>query len=119
MTYYATGIVGLAVVVVSTVLAAMRAFDAITDSVIGFIIDKTESRYGKFRPIMVIGNLILAVAFLLMYNIHHLPEEFRLIAFIITYVIYIIGYTMQTSVTRSAQTSINESSETASDVFHF
>jgi len=105
VTYYATGIAGLAVVVVSTILTVMRVFDGITDPIIGFIIDKTESRFGKFRPMMIIGNIIMAGSILLMYNFTHIfAEGFQMIFFILVYGVYIIGYTMQTAVTKAAQT---------------
>ncbi|MGJ9386188.1 MFS transporter, partial [Salipaludibacillus sp. CF4.18] len=105
VTYYATGIVGLSVMVISTLLALMRVFDAITDPIIGFIIDRTETKYGKFRPIMLIGNIILLISFLVLYNVTHLvPEMMQLTFFIVIYALYIIGYTMQTTVTRAAQT---------------
>ncbi|ASK60966.1 glucuronide permease [Virgibacillus phasianinus] len=105
VTYYATGIAGLAVVAVSTVLTAMRIFDGITDPIVGFIVDKTESNFGKFRPFMIIGNVILAGSILIMYNVTHLlPQSFQLIFFIVMYAIYIIGYTLQTTVTKAAQT---------------
>ncbi|MCC4723469.1 MFS transporter [Salinicoccus sp. RF5] len=105
VTYYATGVAGLTVMVVSTILALMRVFDSITDPLIGFIIDKTETKFGKFRPIMVFGNAILILTFLLMFNVIHLfPESLHLIIFIILQFFYIIGYTMQTTVTRAAQT---------------
>ncbi|MEK4384549.1 MFS transporter [Solibacillus sp. FSL W7-1464] len=105
VTYYATGIVGLTVVAVSTILTLMRVFDGITDPIIGFIIDKTESKFGKFRPMMVIGNIILAGSILIMYNVTHLlPESLQLIFFILVYAIYVIGYTMQTACTKAAQT---------------
>ncbi|WP_078059892.1 MFS transporter [Gracilibacillus timonensis] len=104
VTYYATGIAGLTVVVVSTILTTMRVFDGITDPIIGFILDKIESKFGKFRPIQLIGNIILIISFITMYNLHHLPEGFRIIAFIVIHAIYILGYTMQTTVTRAAQT---------------
>ena len=39
VSYYATGVVGLAVVLVSSLLTLMRMFDAITDPIIGFVID--------------------------------------------------------------------------------
>ncbi|MFC2947834.1 MFS transporter [Virgibacillus sediminis] len=105
VSYYATGVAGLTVVIVSTILTFMRVFDGFTDPIIGFIIDKTESKFGKFRPIMIIGNLILAGSILVMYNVtHQLPESFQMIFFIGIYAIYIIGYTMQTAVTKAAQT---------------
>ncbi|WP_085993645.1 MFS transporter [Oceanobacillus senegalensis] len=105
VSYYATGIAGLAVVVVSTVLTAMRAFDGITDPIIGFVIDKTESRFGKFRPMMILGNVILASSIILMYSItHNLPESLQLIFFIASYALYVIGYSFQTACTKGAQT---------------
>lgn len=105
VSYYATGVAGLTVAAVSIILAAMRAFDGITDPIIGFIIDKTESKYGKFRPVLVLGNIILIVSTLLMFNITHmLPQSLQMIFFIFIHAVYVIGYTMQTSVTRAGQT---------------
>jgi Na+/melibiose symporter-like transporter len=105
ISYYAAGIAGIAVVTVSTILTFMRIWDGITDPIIGFIIDKTESKFGKFRPMMVIGQVIMASTVIIMYNfIHLVPDGFRMIFFILLYGIYIIGYTFQTAVTKAAQT---------------
>ena len=62
VSYYATGVVGLAVVLVSSLLTSMRMFDAITDPIIGFVIDKTNTKFGKFRPMIIIGYTIMAVS---------------------------------------------------------
>jgi Na+/melibiose symporter-like transporter len=103
--YYATGVAGLTVVVVSTILTAMRLFDGITDPIIGYFIDKTESKFGKFRPLMIVGNIILAVTVLIMYNVTHLlPDSLQLLFFILIYAVHIIGYTFQTACTKAAQT---------------
>ena len=105
VSYYATGVAGLSVVIVSTILTLMRVFDGITDPIIGFIIDKTESKFGKFRPMMVLGNIILCGSVLIIFNVTHLlPQAFQLIFFIAIYAIYIIGYTFQTACTKAAQT---------------
>ncbi|MGL5978231.1 MAG: MFS transporter [Erysipelotrichaceae bacterium] len=107
VSYYATGIAGLAVVTVSTILTAMRLFDGFTDPIIGFIIDKTDTKFGKFRPFMFLGNVILAVMILVLHNTTHLvPESFRLLYFIGIYGVYIIGYTFQTACTKAAQAAL-------------
>ncbi|MCQ6275638.1 MFS transporter [Bacillus sp. V3B] len=105
VSYYATGIAGLTVVAVTGVIGASRLFDAVTDPIIGFVIDKTESKFGKFRPLMILGNIVLASSVLIIYNVTHLlPDVMQLPFFILMYAIYIVGYTFQTACTKAAQT---------------
>lgn len=100
-------VLGLAMVFASAMVTGMRVFDAITDPIIGAMMDKTNGKFGKFRPFMVLGNLIMAVTVILLYCVTPLiPESMmwlRYTAFIILYAVWVIGYTFQTSVTRSAQ----------------
>lgn len=105
VTYYATGIAGLAVMVVSSLLMAARLFDGIIDPAIGYIIDKTEGKFGKFTPLIVIGNIISAVTIVLIHSItHHLPESSQFLFFTAMLIVNKIGYSLQTSVTKAAQT---------------
>ena len=101
---YATGIGGLLVTVVGFILTAMRIFDGITDPVVGFLIDKTDGKFGKFRPFIVAGNIILGVMTFVIYTtVHKVPENIRLVYFIACYAVYIIGYTCQTACTKAGQ----------------
>ena len=110
LTYIATfgnAVLGIALVFASAMVTGMRVFDAITDPIIGAIMDKTNGRFGKFRPFMVLGNLIMAISVILLYMVTPLISEsmmwLRYVAFIGLYAVWVIGYTFQTSVTRSAQ----------------
>ena len=101
---YATGIAGLMVTLVGFILTAMRIFDGVTDPIVGFLIDKTDGKFGKFRPFIVLGNIILAVMTFTIYKtVHLVPESFRLVYFVGCYAIYIIGYTCQTACTKAGQ----------------
>ncbi len=105
VTYYATGIAGLAVMVISSVLMAARLFDGIIDPAIGYIIDKTESRFGKFTPLIILGNIISAGTIIIIYSVTHiLPESMQFLFFTAMLVINKIGYSLQTSVTKAGQT---------------
>ncbi len=107
VTYYLTGFVGISVVLAGTVMTAMRIWDGITDPIIGYVLDKTNGKFGKNRPFMIIGNVILAIMATVIFTTCHLvPEKFRLIYFIFVYAIYIVGYTLQCVVTKSAQTCL-------------
>ncbi len=92
----------------SFMVTGMRLCDAITDPIIGALIDKTNGKFGKFRPFMVIGNAIMAVSVLILYVLTpFIPENMmwlRYIVFVLLYFVWVIGYTFQTSCTRSGQT---------------
>lgn len=105
--YYLTGFIGVGVVVASSLITTMRVWDGVTDPFIGYAVDKTNSRFGKNRPFMVIGQLILfSFSFLMVHFTHKVPQGGRFAVFIIFYMIYIIGYTFQCVVTKSAQTCL-------------
>ncbi len=94
--------------VLSSLVTGMRIFDGITDPFIGAMIDKTNGRFGKFRPYMIIGNLMLAISVIIMYFVIR-PIEIswlRWALFIFSYVIYVLGYTAQCAVTKAGQTCI-------------
>lgn len=104
---FGNAVLGLAMLFASFMVTGMRVFDAITDPIIGALMDKTNTRFGKFRPFMVIGNAIMAISVLLLYVVTPLVPEtmmwLRYTLFIALYAVWVIGYTFQTSVTRSAQ----------------
>ena len=104
---FGSNVLGLIAVFASFMVTGMRVFDAITDPIIGALMDKTNTKFGKFRPFMVIGNLIMTVAVILLYVVTPMiPETMmwaRYVAYVLLYAVWVIGYTFQTSVTRAAQ----------------
>lgn len=104
VSYYAVGVAGLLTSIIGIVLTSMRIWDSFTDPIIGFVIDKTDGKLGKFRPFMILGNVILAVMTLIIFHTTHLvPQSLRLPYFILCYAIYIVGYTFQTACTKAGQ----------------
>jgi Na+/melibiose symporter-like transporter len=111
LSYIATfgnNVLGIATVFASVMVTGMRVFDAFTDPLIGALMDRTNGKLGKFRPFMLIGNIIMAFAVFMLYCISpDIPEDqmwLRYATFIVLYAVWVIGYTFQTSVTRSGQT---------------
>ena len=111
LSYIATfgnNVLGIATVFASVMVTGMRVFDAITDPIIGALMDRTNGKLGKFRPFMIIGNAIMALSVIVLYMITpSIPKDMqwlRYVAFVGLYAVWVIGYTFQTSVTRSGQT---------------
>lgn len=85
----------------------MRIWDGVTDPFVGSMVDKTNGRFGKNRPFMILGNVILAVTSFVMFHVTHLlPEGARFIFFIVVACVYYLGYTCQCVVTKSAQSCL-------------
>lgn len=118
LTYIATfgnNVLGIATVFASVMVTGMRVFDAVTDPIIGALMDRTDGKLGKFRPFMLIGNIIMAFAVFMLYCIcPDIPEDqmwLRYLSFVVLYAVWVIGYTFQTSVTRSGQTVLTNDPE--------
>ena len=91
----------------------MRIFDGITDPIVGGMLDKTQTKIGKFRPYMIIGNILLAFSVILMMFISRLipfdpngANVGRWIIYIVSYIIYVLGYTCQCACTKAGQTCL-------------
>ncbi|MCM8710052.1 MFS transporter [Clostridium sp. SYSU_GA19001] len=110
MMYYAfftQNILRLAAVVVGSIAMSMRIWDAVTDPIVGYLMDKTNGRFGKFRPYMLIGNIILFVSVVMIFRTPagwSISQKYWYTT--ITYVIYVIGYTFQCTVTKGAQAAL-------------
>lgn len=107
VTYLAVGGIGAGMIFISSMMTWMRIFDAVTDPVIGVVIDRMKTKYGKFRPVIVAGYLIMAISLGCMYFLAvGVREGLRLPVFVVSYFFYVIGYTLQTACTKAGQTCI-------------
>ncbi len=92
----------------SIMVTVMRVADAVTDPIIGAMMDRTSTKIGKFRPFMILGSAVMAVSVVCLYILTPLiPESVmwaRYAAFVAVYFVWVIGYTFQTSCTRAGQT---------------
>lgn len=94
--YVATGVYGAATVLAGTIITSTRVFDAITDPLIGVWSDRFESKWGRARPLSIIGWLIMSAAVFSMFKLG-LGGGLGTVSiwiFALIYFIYIIGYTI-------------------------
>jgi len=108
--YYANSVLGLALLFATSIVTVMRIFDGITDPIIGVVVDRTNGRFGKFRPFIFFGNIIMIISALLMYfGTRLIPEGMGFLKYVLYtlfFALYVIGYTFQTSCTKAGQTCI-------------
>ena len=78
---------------VTIIMVAARVFDALNDPVMGNIIERTRTRFGKFKPWLVIGILSTSAVVIATFNTK--LQGWSFIAFFgLTYFLHPIAYTM-------------------------
>ncbi|MBR2132577.1 MAG: MFS transporter [Oscillospiraceae bacterium] len=78
--------------IVGGLLTVLRILDAFNDPIAGVIIDNTRSRWGKFKPWMVVGALVSAVCMLLMFADIPLGGMAYIVIFALSYIFWDIFY---------------------------
>ncbi len=93
--YYYQDVLGVSAIAMGIILLAARVFDAFNDPIMGVIVAKTRTPWGKFRPWLMIGTLTNGVILYLMFAAPPALQGDGLVAYAaITYVLWGVTYTM-------------------------
>ena len=63
-----TDVVGLDIAVLGILLFGVRIFDAVTDPLFGYLSDRTHSVYGRRRPYIAVGSLLVALSMFMLFS---------------------------------------------------
>ncbi len=93
--YYFQDILGVSAIAMGVILMVARVFDAFNDPIMGVIVARTKTRWGKFRPWLMIGTVTNAIVLFLMFAAPPKMDAGGLVAYAaITYILWGITYTM-------------------------
>lgn len=93
--YYYQDVLGVSAIAMGVILMAARVFDAFNDPVMGVLVAKTRTKWGKFRPWLFIGTILNAVVLVVMFAAPPALDGSGLVAYAaITYVVWGVTYTM-------------------------
>jgi glycoside/pentoside/hexuronide:cation symporter, GPH family len=85
---------GLAAAAASTLLFVARVWDAIVDPVVGAMADRTQTRWGKFRPYLLFAPIPIAAVALLTYSTPDLAAGGKLAWAYVTYMALMTLYSI-------------------------
>ena len=87
--FFLTNIIGLNPIYAGLVTIISEIWDAISDPLMGVIGDNTRTRFGRRRPYIFMSGCLLMVAFALIFlPITDMPEVWKVIYCIVTYLFY-------------------------------
>ena len=93
LTFFYTDIFGISPAFVGTMFLAVRLIDAITDPLMGALADRTQTRYGKFRPYLLWFALPFGFISVLAFTTPDLSEQGKMIYAFVTYTALMMVYT--------------------------
>lgn len=92
MIFY-TDVFGISAAAAGSMLFTIKIINAFTDPMIGAVADRTQTRFGKFRPYLVWMALPLAAAGVLTYTTPNLGQNGKLVWAYGTYLLMMVCYT--------------------------
>ncbi|MBP3755182.1 MAG: MFS transporter [Lachnospiraceae bacterium] len=93
--YYFQDLLGVNSVAMGIILLVARVFDAFNDPIMGVVVAKTHTRWGRFRPWLMIGTITNAVVLFAMFACPPSLDAKGLVAYAaITYILWGVTYTM-------------------------
>ncbi|MDF7661276.1 MFS transporter [Erwiniaceae bacterium L1_54_6] len=93
LNYFYTDVFGLAPALVGTLLLSVRVLDAVTDPIMGAIADRTQSRWGRFRPWLLWVSVPYVLFSVLMFTTPDWSYDNKVIWAFITYFLMSLTYT--------------------------
>jgi GPH family glycoside/pentoside/hexuronide:cation symporter len=75
--FYFTDVFGIAAPIAGTIFLISKAWDAVSDPVVGYLSDRTNTRWGKKRPYLLFGAIPLGVFFFLLFASPPMSQDFK------------------------------------------
>ncbi len=90
---FATEALKLNPITTGLILTVSRLVDGFVDPFLGALLDRTETRFGKFRPFLVVGSIIANISIIMVFGVSfNISQGSRMIWVIAWYLIWVIGY---------------------------
>jgi len=91
--YFYTDVYGISATAAGTIFLVARFWDAVNDPLMGYISDRTRSRWGRYRPYLLFGALPLVVINVLLYITPGFSAEGKFIWALFIYICWGMAYT--------------------------
>ncbi|WP_415228082.1 MFS transporter [Psychromonas sp.] len=93
MVFY-TDVFGMSAAAVGTMFLLVRIWDAANDPIMGIIADRTNTRWGKFRPYIVFGAIPFSLVGVLTFTTPDWSMEYKIAYAYVTYTLMMMVYTV-------------------------
>ena len=98
--FYMTDILAIPAGLAAMAIFLPKMWDVITDPFMGYISDNTHSRWGRRRPYLLVGSILVAVTFVFLFNVPAFEDSFHCFLYVLiiftlsatAYTIFVVPY---------------------------
>lgn len=94
LTIFYTDIMGIAAATVGTMFLVAKIWDAINDPIMGSLVDKTRTKWGKMRPYMLFTPIPIAIITILLFIVPDFSYKGKIVYMYATYILWGMFYTV-------------------------
>lgn len=94
--FFYTDVFKISAITAGTLFLVARVLDSVVDFSMGYIIDRTQSKWGKFRPYVMFGCLPFCVLTVLCFTVPDFSEPVKVVYAYVTYLLTMIFTTVST-----------------------
>ena len=92
--FYLTDVAEVSAAACGIIFLAARIWDTINDPIFGFIVAKCNSRWGKYKPWIFVGNVLNAIFMTACFSTHYFEGTTQLIYLTVVYICWGMSYTV-------------------------
>ena len=93
LTIYLTDVYGLSGAVMGTLFIVARVWDAVNDPMMGILVDKTRTKWGRFRPYLFLSPIAMAAAMLMLFSVPEISGTGKILWAYAAYILYGMSFT--------------------------
>ncbi len=93
LAYFYTDVFGLSAGVMGTLFLISRILDAVTDPLMGLLVDRTRTRYGQFRPYLLWGAIPFGIVCIMTFYTPDFSQTGKIVYACVTYILLTLVYT--------------------------
>jgi len=92
--FYYTDVCGISPAWAGAIFLVARIWDAMTDPMMGLLADHTRSKWGRYRPYILIGALPLAISTISLFSVASVGQSGRIAYAFVTYMLFTSLFTI-------------------------